>query len=108
MDLRQLLDILALARAEDVADKAHALKNSIERLDINSGIDRLMFINGYGHLIGLPSRPGTSSTATTGVPTNSIAGFAPGALFLNYKGTVGSLLYVNTGTNASSTWTNVV
>lgn len=78
------------------------------RLDIDSSVDRLMFIEGRGHMIGLPSRPGTSSTATTGVPTNSIAGFAPGAMFLNYKGAVGSALYVNVGTVSSTTWVNVV
>jgi hypothetical protein len=82
---------------------------SHSRIDIDSGVDRLLFINNYGHLIGLPSRPGTSSTATTGVPTNGIAGFAPGALFINYKASsLGTYLYVNTGTNASATWTNVI
>ncbi len=81
---------------------------AISRFDIDSGVDRLMFINGQGHMIGLPTRPGTSSTATTGVPTNSIVGFAPGALFLNFKGSAGSLLYVNIGTNASSNWQNIV
>jgi hypothetical protein len=77
------------------------------RLDIDSGVDRLLFINNYGHLIGLPSRPGTSSAATTGIPTNGIAGYAPGAMFHNYKGTAGSALYVNVGTNASATWLNI-
>ncbi len=81
---------------------------AISRFDIDSGVDRLMFVNGQGHMIGLPTRPGTSSAATTGVPTNSIIGFAPGALFLNFKGSAGSLLYVNIGTNASSNWQNIV
>ncbi len=80
---------------------------SLSRLDIDSAVDRLMFINGQGHMIGLPTRPGTSSTATTGVPSDSIAGFAPGALFLNFKGGAGSALYVNIGTNASSNWLNI-
>lgn len=78
-----------------------------ERFDISSGIDRLMFVSGRGHLIGLPSRPGTSSAASTGVPTNGIAGFAPGALFFNYKGSAGSALYVNQGTNTSASWLNI-
>lgn len=81
---------------------------AVSRLDIDSAVDRLMFINNYGHMIGLPSRPGTSSTATTGVPTNAIAGFAPSAMFLNYKGSIGSLFYINTGTVTSATWFNVV
>ena len=81
---------------------------SLSRFDINNSVDRLMFKEGYGHMLAFPTRPGTSSTATTGVPTNSIAGFAPACLFLNFKGSVGSLLYVNTGSNTSATWTNVV
>lgn len=78
------------------------------RLDIASGVDRLMFVSGQGHMLGLPTRGGQSSNATTGVPTNSIAGFAPGALWLNFKGSVGSLLYVNSGTATSCTWTNIL
>lgn len=78
------------------------------RFDIDSGVDRLMLVSGQGHLIGLPSRPGSSSAVTTGVPTNGIAGFAPGAVFHNYKGSAGSALYVNIGTNLSATWQNVV
>ena len=81
---------------------------AVSRLDLDSGVDRLMYYPGVGHMIGLPTRPGTSSAATTGVPTNAIQGFAPGAIFLNFKGSIGSSLYVNTGTFASSTWTNVV
>ena len=77
------------------------------RFDIQSGVDRLMFLNNQGHMIGLPTRPGTSSAATTGVPTAGIVGFAPGALFLNFKGSTGSLLYINTGTKTSATWTNI-
>lgn len=80
---------------------------AISRLDLDSGVDRLMFVNGQGHMLGLPTRPGTSSAATTGVPTASIQGFAPGALFLNFKGSVGSALYVNVGTFASATWVNI-
>lgn len=80
---------------------------AVSRLDIDAGVDRLLFINGQGHMIGLPTRPGTSSAATTGVPTNGIAGFAPSALFLNFKGSAGSALYINIGTNLSATWQNV-
>lgn len=78
------------------------------QLDLHAGTDRYMNVAGYGFLIGIPTRPGESSTATTGVPTNGIAGFAPGANFYNFKGSLGSLLYVNTGTVTSATWTNVI
>lgn len=69
--------------------------------------DRDAFVPGIGYLNGYPTRPGTSSAATTGVPTNGIAGFAPGALFRNWKGSSGSLLYINTGSNTSATWLNI-
>ncbi len=77
------------------------------RFDIHAGVDRLMFVSGQGHMIGLPTRGGTSSNATTGIPTNGTAGFAPGCLFLNFKGGAGSCLYVNQGTGSSSTWLNI-
>lgn len=76
---------------------------SDSRFDINSSVDRLMYVDGRGHLIGLPNRPGESSNATTGVPTDGLKGWAPGALFFNYKANPGTL-YVNRGTYASSTW----
>ncbi len=107
MNLRQLIDEAFLARAAEVGSQAEALQNAISRLDLDSSVDRLMFVNGQGHMIGLPTRPGTSSTATTGVPTNAIAGWAPGAIFLNFKGGPGTALYVNIGTNASSNWINI-
>lgn len=80
---------------------------AISRLDIDSAVDRLMLINGRGHMFGFPSRPGESSTVTTGVPTNAIAGFAPGAIFFNNKGAAGSALYINTGTQTSALWVNI-
>lgn len=79
----------------------------VSSLDLDAAVDRYMNAGGYGRLLGFPFQPTQSSTATTGVPTNGIAGFAPGALFINVKGTVGSVLYVNTGTNISATWTNL-
>ncbi len=108
MDIREVLDAMALAKAGQVHEAMHAIQNALSRFDLDSSVDRLVFVNGYGHLVGLPTRPGQSSTATTGVPTNAIVGFAPGAVFLNFKGTTGTLFYVNTGTNASATWTNVI
>jgi hypothetical protein len=80
---------------------------SIARLDIDSYTDRLMYKEGYGHLIGLPTQPGVTSAVTTGIPTNGTAGFAPGCLFLNFKGGPSTAQYVNIGTNASSQWINV-
>lgn len=80
---------------------------AVSRIDIESGVDRLMFYSGQGHLLGLPTRGGTSSNSTTGIPTDGIAGFAPGALFLNFKGGAGSSLYVNIGTNTSTNWLNI-
>lgn len=80
---------------------------AVTRNDIQSGVDRDTFVNGVGHLRGFPTRPGTSSTAVTGVPTNGIAGYGPGALFQNYKGSAGSLLYVNQGSATSAMWLNI-
>lgn len=77
------------------------------RFDIQSGVDRDMFVAGVGHLRGFPTRPGSSSAATTGVPTNGIAGFAPSALFQNFKGGVGTLLYLNVGSSTSAIWLNI-
>jgi hypothetical protein len=83
---------------------------SIARLDIDSAVDRIMFLSGYGNMMAFPSLPGTTSTAGTGVPTNGTSGFAPGCLFLNYKATggAGSVLYVNSGTSNSSAWSRIV
>lgn len=54
---------------------------------------------------------GTLHIVQTDTPTakgfNGAAGFAPGCLYQNVTGTVGSVLYVNTGTKTSATWTNV-
>jgi hypothetical protein len=84
-------------------------KMATSRLDIQQDVDRLMFIAGRGHLLGLPTQGGASSNATTGVPTNAIAGFAPSAMFFNFKSTtLGQFFYINTGTQASATWTNIV
>ncbi len=37
-------------------------------------------------------------------PTNSIAGYQPGCLYVNTAGTIGTVLYVNVGTLALSSW----
>lgn len=39
-----------------------------------------------------------------GAPTNSQTGFQTGCLYANRTGGAGTALYVNTGTNTSSTW----
>lgn len=107
MTALELLDQLGIAEALKRHDLLHSIVSAISRLDIDSAVDRILFKEGYGHLIGFPTLPGTSSTATTGVPTNGIAGFAPAALFINFKGSVGSLIYVNRGTITSATWMNI-
>lgn len=40
-------------------------------------------------------------------PTNGVVGYAPSCLWHNLAGTVGTLIYVNTGTFASATWLNI-
>jgi hypothetical protein len=77
---------------------------AISRFDLDSGVDRLIYYPGQGHALGLPTRPGTSSAATTGVPTNGIQGFMPGAIFINFKGVTGTAFYINVGTFASAQW----
>ena len=43
------------------------------------------------------------------VPTNSTAGFSTGCIYINTAGaTTITRIYINTGTNASSTWTSIV
>ncbi len=110
MEARQILDALALAKAEQVHEQVHSILAALSRFDIDSGVDRLFFINGSngGHMIGLPTRPGVTSTATTGVPTNGVGGFCVGAMFVNFKGASGSALYSNIGSNTSATWQNIV
>lgn len=79
---------------------------AISRHDIQSPVDRDIVVAGQGSMRGWPTSPATSNS-TTGVPTNGVAGFAKGALFHNFKGSVGSLLYINTGTVTSATWLNI-
>ncbi len=76
-------------------------------LDIHSATDRAMKVPGLGYMLGFPTRPGESSAATTGVPTNGVVGYSKGATFHNWKGGVGSALYVNDGDQTSSLWVNV-
>ncbi len=81
---------------------------AISRFDIDSAVDRLMFVNGYGHLMGFPTNPGVTSTAGTGVPTNGVAGFVQGALFYNIKAaSLATALYINSGTVSSATWSAI-
>lgn len=40
-------------------------------------------------------------------PTNTASGFATGCIWHNIAGTVGSVLYVNVGTNTSAIWVNI-
>lgn len=42
------------------------------------------------------------------VPTGSTAGFAKGCLYINTAGTTtNDRIYINSGSNTSSTWTNI-
>ena len=107
MDIRAILDLLALAKAENVLAISEAIQNAEARFDISSGVDRLFFVSGHGHLLGLPTRAATSN-ATTGVPVNSVAGYCKGALFINFLGSLGTLLYVNTGSETSTTWIAII
>lgn len=76
-------------------------------LDIQSAVDRLVNYAGRGRLWGFPTMSQTSN-ATTGVPTNGTQGWAPGALFFNFKAaSAGTMLYVNVGTFSSSVWLNI-
>ncbi len=40
----------------------------------------------------------------TVAPTNSQAGFETGCIYVNTSGTAGAILYVNQGSNTSTTW----
>jgi hypothetical protein len=43
----------------------------------------------------------------TTTPTASASGFEKGCLYVNTAGSLGSILYINTGSNTSATWTNI-
>jgi hypothetical protein len=36
------------------------------------------------------------------------AGYAPGCLFINTAGSIGTLVYANSGSATSATWTNIL
>lgn len=79
------------------------------RLDRQEATGRAFYMAGRGNLFGMPTHPSADSNATTGVPTNGIPGFAPGALFFNWlaTGNSGSYLFVNIGTFASAQWLEI-
>jgi len=77
---------------------------AVSSLDLQAAVDRYMNYAGRGRLMGLPTMS-QSCTLATGVPTNGIQGWAPGAIWHNFSATgSGPFLYVNTGTFASATW----
>lgn len=78
----------------------------MNRRQIGTGEGRYDFNPGHGYMLGLPERA-SDCNLTTGVPTNGVAGFAPAAIWQNWLGTIGSLIYVNSGTVTSTTWTNI-
>ncbi len=47
--------------------------------------------------------PGTPSNQSL----NSANGFAPGCIYINTAGAVGSYIYINSGTATSATWSNI-
>lgn len=80
------------------------------RLDLLGNVGRYMRIAKLGELMGLPfgKAAGQDFNATTGIPIDGTAGWAPGAVFHNtLAATPGTMLYVNVGTRASSTWRNL-
>lgn len=80
---------------------------AVTRFDIQHSLDRDMEIVGYGFMRGFPASSATSN-ATSGVPTDGVKGFGPGAIFQNYKATTpGNMVYINIGTVSSSNWMNV-
>ncbi len=78
---------------------------STTRDDVQDATGKRTFISGRGFMRAFPMDANSGDyTAVTGVPTNGKVGYAPGCLWQNYLGTAGTILYVNTGTAASSTW----
>lgn len=51
---------------------------------------------------------GVTSVQSAVAPTAGKAGYATGCQWTNLKGTLGGILFVNTGSNTSATWTNIV
>jgi hypothetical protein len=45
--------------------------------------------------------------AATTTPTNGVAGYEVGCVWVNTAGSASSIFYVNTGTRTSATWTNL-
>lgn len=59
-------------------------------------------------VIAISNKTSPRYDTSTGVPQNSVTGFMPGAIVINPYGSVGSFIYVNTGTATSSTFTNIL
>lgn len=59
----------------------------------------------WGAMRGWPMN--TADYTGSGVPTNGISGFHKGATWQNFKGSVGTTFYVNTGSVDSATWLNI-
>ena len=70
---------------------------AVSRDDIQEGTGRRTFYSGKGWLRAF----GTKDVQT---PTNGTTGYATGCTWQNPYGTVGSILFVNVGTELSSTW----
>lgn len=61
-----------------------------------------------GIIARVPGGKGALLAWGDAAPTASIQGYAPGCIFINAAGTAGTLVYVNTGTFASSTWVAII
>jgi hypothetical protein len=68
----------------------------MRRQDVQDATGRSEYNPGYGQMRAWGS----------GVPTNGQQGFAPGCLYQNLTGTIGTAFYINVGTFASSRWLN--
>ena len=63
--------------------------------------------DGTGVMLSKPP-VGISYTVLATTPTNSIPGYHVGSIWINTAGTIGSIVYVNTGSATSTTWTNIL
>lgn len=76
------------------------------RDDVQDATGRRTYIAVRGNMRGWPSKSGVDYTGS-GIPTNGIPGFAPGASYQNFLGGAGTAFYINVGTVTSATWVEI-
>ena len=76
---------------------------AVTKDDVQDATGRRTYIPVRGNMRGWPGKLNVDYTGS-GIPTNGIPGFAPGATFQNFLGAAGSAFYVNVGTVTSATW----